>query len=173
MKRKGFKKMKVTKPLTTVDIFSAPGGLSLGFSMAGFNPLIAVDFDKYGVETLIHNFSKTKVISADLRNLNGKEFLEKMIGDLGPINVLCGGPPCQGFSNIGRVKIASLVREGIWKLNNSHSRMIDDPRNLLYKEFVRLLNISKPLFFVMENVNGLASYFESFPLADGIPSECW
>jgi DNA (cytosine-5)-methyltransferase 1 len=148
-----------------VDIFSAPGGLSLGFQMAGFRPLVAVDIDKHGVETLSYNFPKTKVLLKDIRDLDGRELLDE-IGHSGGIDVIGGGPPCQGYSNVGRVKIASLVREGIWKLQNGNPRMIDDPRNLLYKEFVRLVRDCHPKFFIMENVNGITSYKDGELLAE-------
>lgn len=148
---------EMVEALNFVDVFSAPGGLSLGFQMAGFRPLVAVDIDKHGVETLLYNFPKTKVLLKDIRELDGRELLNRTGCSGGP-DVIGGGPPCQGYSHVGRVKIASLVRGGLWKLQNGNTRMIDDPRNLLYREFVRLVGECHPKFFVMENVAGMASY---------------
>jgi DNA (cytosine-5)-methyltransferase 1 len=71
----------------------APGGLSLGFQMASFRPLVAVDIDKHGVETLSYNFPKTKVLLKDIRDLDGRELLDE-IGRSGGIAVIGGGPSC-------------------------------------------------------------------------------
>ena len=141
-----------------IDIFAAPGGTSLGFSMAGFRLMAAVDSDRNGVKTLSHNFPDTMVFCRDIRELNGKWLLDEAGMSRGDVDVLAGSPPCQGFSIVGRVKIASLVRKGIWKLEHGNPRLIDDPRNLLYKEFVRMVEEVAPKFFVMENVHGMQSY---------------
>ena len=141
-----------------IDIFAAPGGLSLGFNMAGFRLVAAVDNDEKGINTLSHNFSDAMVFSKDIQELDGKWLLDKVSMSRGDLDVLVGSPPCQGFSTVGRVKIASLIRKGIWKLHNGNPRLIDDPRNLLYKEFVRIVNEVEPKFFVVENVHGMRSY---------------
>lgn len=146
------------KKFCFVDIFAAPGGLSLGFKMAGFNVLAAVDVDSYGLETYCYNFPEVKVLCRDVKTLNGQELLVSIGLSKGEIDVMGGGPPCQGFSTVGRVKIASLVRSGAWELQNGNPRLIDDPRNLLYKEFIRLVRDCAPKFFVMENVKGMTSY---------------
>ena len=141
-----------------IDIFAAPGGLSLGFSLAGFRPLAAVDSDMNGVDTISYNFLDTMVFCRDVRELDGKWLLDEVGMSRGDVDVLAGSPPCQGFSIVGRVKIASLIRKGIWKLEKGNPRLIDDPRNLLYKEFVRMVEEIAPKFFVMENVHGMRSY---------------
>jgi DNA (cytosine-5)-methyltransferase 1 len=141
-----------------VDVFAAPGGLSCGFKMAGFQPLAAIDVDRYGLETFSFNFPDAMSYLIDVQELRGEELLDKIGLARGELDVMGGGPPCQGFSNVGRVKIASLVRKGLWKLKNGNPRMIDDPRNLLYREFIRLVRDVAPKFFVMENVNGMTSY---------------
>jgi len=140
------------------DVFAAPGGLSLGFKMAGFRPLCGVDIDEEGLQSFSYNFPSSKVLHKDVRELEGKELLTEIGLSRGEIDVIGGSPPCQGFSNVGRVKIASLVRNGIWKLENGNPRLIDDPRNLLYKEFIKLVKDCMPKFIVMENVSGMASY---------------
>lgn len=146
------------KELNLIDVFAAPGGLSLGFSMAGFRLIAAIDNDTNGVNTLSHNFSDAMVFRKDIRELDGEWLLDKVGMSRGDVDVLAGSPPCQGFSTVGRVKIASLVKKGVWKLENSNPRLIDDPRNLLYEEIVRVVKEVEPNFFVMENVHGMRSY---------------
>ena len=144
--------------LNMIDLFAAPGGLSLGFEMAGFRLVAAVDMDQKGMMTYSYNFPDSKAIVADIRKLESRELMKRAGISLGDVDVIVGGPPCQGFSTIGRVKIASLVREGVWNLKNHHPRFIDDPRNVLYKEFVRIVRDLQPAVFVMENVPGMMSY---------------
>jgi DNA (cytosine-5)-methyltransferase 1 len=150
--------MRTRKVFNFVDIFASPGGLSLGFKMAGFKPLAGVDIDKDGLQTFSYNFTDSKVLLRDVRELDGRELLNELGVSSGEIDVIGGCPPCQGFSNVGRVKIASLVRVGVWKLENGNPRLIDDPRNLLYEEFIRLIKDCMPKFIVMENVSGMVSY---------------
>lgn len=144
--------------LNLIDVFAAPGGLSLGFSMAGFRLIAAIDNDTYGANTLSHNFSEAMVLCKEIQELDGEWLLNQVSMCKGDVDVLAGSPPCQGFSTVGRIKIASLVKKGIWKLKNDNPRLIDDPRNLLYKEFVRIVKEVEPKFFVMENVRGMLSY---------------
>jgi DNA (cytosine-5)-methyltransferase 1 len=144
---------------TAIDLFAAPGGLSLGFEMAGFEVLAGVDVDPAGMETYSYNFPRSKAIVRDIRQLESRELMRLAGVGEGQVDVIIGGPPCQGLSTIGRVKIASLVKTGVWRhLTNSHPRFIDDPRNILYKEFMRIVRDLKPLFVVMENVPGMMSY---------------
>jgi DNA (cytosine-5)-methyltransferase 1 len=144
---------------TVIDLFAAPGGLSLGFEMAGFEVLAGVDVDPAGMETYSHNFPGSRAILRDIRQLESRELMRLAGVSEGQVDVIIGGPPCQGFSTIGRVKIASLVKTGVWNhLTNSHPRFIDDPRNILYKEFMRIVRDLKPQFVVMENVPGMMSY---------------
>jgi len=143
---------------TLIDLFAAPGGMSLGFEMVGFRSIAAVDIDEKGMITYSRNFPEAEAIVADIQKLPSDELMKRANIAKGDVDVIIGGPPCQGFSTIGRVKIASLAREGIWKLSNHHPRFIDDPRNVLYKEFVRIINDIRPLLFVMENVSGMMSH---------------
>lgn len=138
-----------------VDLFCGPGGLSSGFRMAGFHIAAGVDMDPWSCETYRFNFPGSTVLQADL------EKLEAHHDDLPEdIDVIIGGPPCQGFSPVGRVKIASLAKNSVDKLKDTAPRFIDDPRNVLYKEFVRMIDAHRPAFFVMENVPGLLSYHD-------------
>lgn len=143
---------------TFIDFFGAPGGLSLGFEMVGFKGIGALDIFKAGMETYTFNFPESKVIVEDIKKISVNDFKKELGITSYEIDVVIGGPPCQGFSTIGRVKIASLARNGTWKLNNHHPRFIDDPRNELYKEFIRMVNGLKPQIIVMENVPGMMSY---------------
>lgn len=149
--------------LAFVELFAAPGGMSLGFKMAGFKPLAAFDIDPRGMQTYSYNFPEAAVFAgpedADVRKLETKRVMETLGISGGELDLVIGGPPCQGFSTVGRVKIASLVRSGVWDhLKVSTPRFIDDPRNVLYKEFVRFVKDLQPKYFVMENVPSMMSY---------------
>ena len=131
---------------SVLDLFAAPGGLSCGFKEAGYRIVAAVDNDPYGCDTLRHNLEPggTRVELADIEKLTIR----------GRVDVVVGGPPCQGFSVIGQPKINHLRRY------NGRKRFIDAKRNRLYKYFVRTVEAVKPQFFVMENVLGMISFQE-------------
>ncbi len=128
---------------SVLDIFAGPGGLGEGFSQAGYFITAAVDNDDYAAETLRNNAGKrgTLIIKNDIRELDLSGF----------VDVVVGGPPCQGFSMVGRPKIKHL------KHGEGKTRVIDR-RNSLYKHFVRAVESLNPQFFVMENVPGILSY---------------
>lgn len=128
------------KKLKYVDLFSGSGGFSLGFDKKGFKNVFSIDIEPSFCETYRHNFPKHKLITKDICKLSDSEILN-LVGT-NKIDVVIGGPPCQGFSmagNIGR-------------------KFIDDPRNKLYKEFLRVVNVINPNFFVMENVARLYTH---------------
>ncbi|WP_456327031.1 DNA cytosine methyltransferase [Palaeococcus sp. (in: euryarchaeotes)] len=142
-----------------IDLFGAPGGLSLGFKLAGFEPKAAVDIDKDAIKTHDFNFPEAVSIQGDIRKISSRDLMDIAGIGKGDIDVVVGGPPCQGFSTIGRVKIADLAKKGVWEhITNHHPRFIDDPRNVLYKEFVRIVRDLQPQVIVMENVPGMMSY---------------
>lgn len=116
--------------LKVLDLFSGAGGLSYGFELAGFDVQNAVDFWPDALETLRHNSPNTQTHLIDLGDVEATDiFLSKIeVPD-----VVIGGPPCQGFSIAGK-------------------RDPGDPRNRLYKGFIRAIEFHKPLAFVMENV---------------------
>ena len=119
---------------TYIDLFAGSGGFSLGFDNAGFDNLLAVEYDPVICRTYRHNFPTHNLLEIDIRNLPD-ERLHDIIGNR-HVDAVIGGPPCQGFSmagNIGR-------------------HFIDDPRNDLFKEFVRIVAAVRPTCFVMENV---------------------
>lgn len=121
-----------------IDLFAGAGGLALGFEQAGFDVAVAVEFDPVHAATHEMNFPDTAVICKDVRDVTGAEI--RRAGNLGQktIDVVVGGPPCQGFSLIGH-------------------RVLDDPRNSLVFHFLRVVTELKPRAFVMENVPGMVS----------------
>lgn len=122
------------KKYTYIDLFSGSGGFSLGFDDAGFENIFSVEFNHDICETYRYNFPKHHLLECDIAELKEKE-IKDIVGKK-KVDVVIGGPPCQGFSmagNIGR-------------------RFVDDPRNHLFKEFVRVVEVVSPTCFVMENV---------------------
>lgn len=122
----------------TIDLFCGAGGLSEGFRQAGFEVGLGLDWDDDALATHAHNHSGVQVINDDVRNVTSSEILSQ--SGFGEIDVIIGGPSCQGFSTQGR--------RGSWA-------SYDDPRNLLYREFARIVGDLRPEWFVMENVPGL------------------
>lgn len=119
-----------------VDLFSGAGGLLRGFMDAGYTPLLSIENWKPSIETHKKNYPDVPIIDKDIREVSKKDVLEVISENR--CDVVVGGPPCQGFSTIGK-------------------RMRDDPRNSLILEFVRIVDILKPKFFLMENVRGMLS----------------
>lgn len=141
---------------TTLDLFAGAGGFSLGFHSAGFSPGVAIDNNPHAVETLEANFSfnglkvlKRNLATFDPKNLK-KELKEEGIPS--SFDVIIGGPPCQGWSAVGRGKIrslrGSLASNGFFK----------DPRNKLYRSFINFVEHLRPSVAVMENVPGMLSH---------------
>ncbi|HVA12084.1 MAG TPA: DNA cytosine methyltransferase [Stellaceae bacterium] len=119
-----------------IDLFAGVGGLSLGFEQAGFDVVAAVEIDPIHCAAHAFNFPQCAVIPKSIVDLTGEEIRERAkIGDR-KIDVVFGGAPCQGFSLIGH-------------------RALDDPRNSLVKQFVRIVGELEPSCFVFENVKGL------------------
>ena len=122
--------------LTLIDFFCGAGGLSLGFIQEGFNVKLASDIEPVCIQTYKYNHPElpsSKLIQEDIR-----EFINDVDGYIdGPIDIIVGGPPCQGFSTANQ------------------QRIIDDPRNELYKYFLMMVEIIAPKFVVMENVKGM------------------
>jgi len=144
---------------TFIDLFGAPGGLSLGCELAGFRSLACVDIDDDALDTYAHNFPSSVCIPGDIKRIESPDLMKKLGISPGELALIAGGPPCQGFSTIGRVKIASLVRARVWTdVKIPIPRFIDDPRNVLYREFVRIVKDLQPKFVIMENVPGMMSY---------------
>ena len=119
-----------------VDLFAGAGGLTLGFEQAGFDVVAAVEIDPIHCATHEYNFPNCSVICNDIQNVTGMKIRTAAgIGER-DVDVVFGGAPCQGFSMIGQ-------------------RILDDPRNILVKHFVRIVRELAPKYFVFENVKGL------------------
>ncbi len=124
------------KELCVVDLFAGAGGLSEGFRKAGFDIIAANEIEPVFVDTYKLNHPETKIFTGDIRNITVEEFKKECGINGKKIDVIIGGPPCQGFSLAGR-------------------RDQKDPRNSLFMEYVRFVDGLKPKFFVMENVPGI------------------
>lgn len=121
--------------MKVIDLFAGCGGLSLGFTKAGFDVKKAVEFDNSIANTYKINHPKVDVIVDDIKNVANSDIFQK-----GDADVIIGGPPCQGFSMAG-----ARIRHGF----------IDDPRNYLFKYYFNIVKTVRPKVFLMENVKGL------------------
>jgi DNA (cytosine-5)-methyltransferase 1 len=139
--------MNERRDATIADLFAGAGGLTEGFRQAGFRPTIAVEFDRWAAKTYAANFGE-HVLACAIEDVSvrahrgGLEWTgfnvdgETVVYETPLIDVLVGGPPCQGFSPLGRM--------------NDWDR--DDPRNKLWRHYARILGTVKPKVFVIENV---------------------
>ena len=119
---------------TVIDLFAGVGGLSLGFEQAGFHVVLANEYDDEIATAYRKNHPETKMVVGDITALD----LENTFGVFsGKIDVIIGGPPCQGFSQKGQRKT------------------IHDERNFLFKYYVKVVDLVRPRYFVMENVPNL------------------
>lgn len=117
-----------------IDLFSGAGGISLGFTNANYNKIMSVESDTDASETIKNNFPESIHIQREIEKISDDEILS-LIGNT-QIHVVCGGPPCNGFSVAGR-------------------RNSEDPRNQLFNQFVRIVKLLKPWVVMMENVPGI------------------
>jgi DNA (cytosine-5)-methyltransferase 1 len=127
------------KKITVLDLFCGCGGLSHGFLSAGYNVKLGIDHWKDAISTFNHNHRDSLGLVADLFNESPKSICEKT--GVKKVDVIVGGPPCQGFSIAGK-------------------RIIDDERNHLYKSFVNFVEFYRPQAFIMENVPNIVSMGE-------------
>lgn len=119
---------------TMIDLFSGVGGLSLGFEMAGFKAVLANEYDASIAESYVKNRPHVKMIVNDITQLPIQETFSEYRGK---IDLIVGGPPCQGFSQKGQRK------------------SINDERNFLFRYYYEVVALVKPKYFVMENVPNL------------------
>lgn len=135
------KTAKKRKPVG-IDLFSGAGGLSLGFVQAGFVIQYAVESDKYATETYRNNRSTEVFVDVrDICEIRPKEILRRLGLKKGELDIIIGGPPCQGFST-----------------SNMRTRNLENPKNHLVFKFVEFVRGIKPKWFLMENVAGLDSF---------------
>jgi DNA (cytosine-5)-methyltransferase 1 len=120
-----------------IDLFCGAGGLSNGLAQAGFKPILAVDFDRVAMATYRANHPNTKTMERDIARVTSAE-VRQVVGKR-EIDLIAGGPSCQAYSTVGK-------------------RVEDDPRNYLFKHFVRLVSELQPKSFLMENVKGLLAF---------------
>ena len=121
---------------TVISTFSGCGGSSLGYTMAGFRELLAVEWDEHAVKTFKANFPHVPVFRGDIAQLSVEQCLNMAGIDAGELDLFEGSPPCQGFSTSGK-------------------RKFSDNRNQLFREYVRLLRGLQPKMVLMENVSGM------------------
>ncbi len=119
-----------------IDLYAGAGGLSLGASRAGFTVSAAIEFDKFAIESHRNNFPLVTHLDNDVAQLSGSDLLKRAGLKKGELDGLIGGPPCQGFSTMGK-------------------RQLDDTRNDLFGHFMRLVDETRPAFFLAENVPGI------------------
>lgn len=122
-----------------VDLFAGAGGLSCGLEQAGFKPILANELHETYGSTYVLNHPETSVIIGDIRKVLAEDIKEHLKVKPGEVDLLSGGPPCQGFSI------------------NAPIRTLDDPRNHLFKDFLRIAEILMPKAILIENVPGIIS----------------
>ena len=121
-----------------IDLFAGAGGLSCGLEQAGFHPVLANELMPQYSQTYQVNHSGTTVITGDVRSVPEEE-IEELVKQHGRIDLIAGGPPCQGFSV------------------NAPIRSLDDPRNHLFEDFLRIVSKIRPRAVMIENVPGIVS----------------
>lgn len=132
-------KIRWKNNLNAIDLFCGCGGLSLGFEKAGVNILLGIDNDQMALNTFKLNHKGSQYICGDITQISYELDIKNAIGNK-KIDIIVGGPPCQGMSLSGH-------------------RKFDDPRNKLYLSYIRLVDEIRPKAFVIENVPGLVSLF--------------
>jgi DNA (cytosine-5)-methyltransferase 1 len=124
---------------TVIDLFCGAGGLSEGFRQAGYHVLAGNDFFEAAGETYAHTHREAKFLPGPIQNYGADDFLRAAGLRRGELDVLVGGPPCQGFSVY------------------NHQRGLHDERSSLYREYLRVVEGLQPNWVVLENVTGMTS----------------
>ncbi|MBK9176939.1 MAG: DNA cytosine methyltransferase [Flavobacteriales bacterium] len=138
--------MAKPRQYTALDLFSGCGGFSLGLQRAGIKVLGAVDFNKEAIETYRANFPEVPFVKeADMKTMKPADLAKAIHAN--HVDVIVGGPPCQGFS-------MARQRDGA---NHGQRRFVKDERRELYQEFLRFVDHFQPKVFVIENVLGIKS----------------
>lgn len=129
------------KRMTVLDLFCGAGGLSYGFKLAGFSIIGGVEWDRAAMETHSTNFKSKFEFCGDIKDISDDMIVKNLKG----VDVIIGGPPCQGFSSANR-----------------HEKEKDDPRNKLFFEYLRFIRILHPKVFVIENVKEILTKDNGF-----------
>jgi len=137
LNKSNYMSLKNMKEFNVIDLFAGCGGLSHGLIQAGFKIVAANEICKDAAKTYSINHIDTKMIVEDIVNIKPEDFLLRCNLSKKDIDFVVGGPPCQGFSMANR------------------QRLINDPRNNLYKYFVDFVKVTNPKIFIMENVKGI------------------
>lgn len=127
-----------------IDLFSGCGGISKGFELSGYEILGGIDFNDEAIDTFNKNFPLARGLCLDLLSVKDED-IPYMFNLLGNVDVIVGGPPCQGFSAANR-----------WQKDE------DDPRNKLFFEYIRFVRLLRPKYVVIENVRGILSKDNGF-----------
>ena len=122
--------------MKSLDLFAGAGGMTLGFKNAGIQSIGAIEIDRFTAETFKHNFPEIPIYHRDIYSFTNEEISELFAG----VDIVAGGPPCQGFS------VAGPTQYGII-----------DKRNTLIMEFFRFIEVIRPKYCVLENVKGILS----------------
>lgn len=122
--------------MKSLDLFAGAGGMTLGFKNAGIQSIGAIEIDRFTAETFKHNFPEIPIYNRDIYSFTNEEISELFAG----VDIVAGGPPCQGFS------VAGPTQYGII-----------DKRNTLIMEFFRFIEVIRPKYCVLENVKGILS----------------
>ena len=124
----------MSKKFGFIDLFSGCGGFSAGLELAGHKCLLGVDFDADAIESFANNHPNAKAVCTDIHKLTSKK-LSSLV-DFAKVDMVVGGPPCQGFSTVGKGDSS-------------------DERNSLFKQFLRVVRITEPKIVLFENVTGI------------------
>jgi len=129
----------LSAPFTTIDLFCGAGGITEGFRRAGFVCLYANDINFWAIETFRANHPGTRADNRPIEQVDAAALRRELNLQRGDLDVIVGGPPCQGFSI------------------NAPERFLDDPRNSLFKHYIRFLDEFEPKTLLIENVPGMLS----------------
>lgn len=130
--------------MKVIDMFCGCGGISWGFKRAGFEIVAGIDNNDRALKTYQSNFPEAKILNADISTLNPFQVLKETGLEVGELDCLVGGPPCQGFS----------------KNVPARNRFFEDSRNLLVTHFIRFVQVMRPKMVLMENVAELAKAYQ-------------
>ncbi len=136
--------MLITSKPTAIDLFCGCGGISVGMERSGFRVLAGIDVEKKYIASFHHNFPHAHAVTTDIAAVHVEDFMRNVEINAGDLDLLVGGPPCQGFSkNVPR-----------------RNRYMEDPKNLLVKSFLDYCEVLQPKMVLMENVAEMKNGFD-------------